>query len=134
MKGLDTNVIVRFLVRDDEQQWEIADRYIDETLQANQPCFVNNIVLCEVVWVLRTSYKLSREKLIETLEKMLKANLFTFENREAIEWAIGQMKSGNADFSDYLIARLNQLAGCQETASFDTKLGRLEGIKLLGSE
>ncbi len=39
-----------------------------------------------------------------------------------------------SDFSDYLIARLNQLAGCQETASFDAKLGRLEGIKQLGSE
>ena len=134
MKGLDTNVILRFLVRDDEEQWQIADRYINEAMLANEVCFVNNIVLCEVAWVLRTSYKLSREKLIETLEKMLKANLFVFENREAIEWAIGQMKSGSADFSDYLIARLNQLAGCQETASFDAKLGQLEGIKQLGSE
>lgn len=134
MKGLDTNVIVRFLVRDDEQQWQISDRYINEALQASEPCFVNNIVLCEVVWVLRTSYKLSREKLIDTLEKMLKTNLFVFENREAIEWAIGQMKSGSADFSDYLITRLNQLAGCHETASFDAKLGQLEGIKQLRPE
>ncbi|KYC41360.1 twitching motility protein PilT [Scytonema hofmannii PCC 7110] len=122
---------MRFLVRDDEQQWQIADRYINEALQANEPCLINNIVLCEVVWVLRTSYKLSREKLIDTLEKILRANIFVFENREAIEWAIGQMKSGKADFSDYLITRLNQLAGCQETASFDTKLNQLEGIKLL---
>ena len=41
------------------------------------------------------------------------------------------MKFGKADFSDYLITRLNQLAGCQETASFVHKLGQLEGIKLL---
>lgn len=131
MKGLDTNVVLRFLVRDDEQQWRIADRYINEALQANEPCLINNIVLCEVVWVLRSRYKLSREKLIETLENILKANIFVFDNREAIEWAIGQMKSGNADFSDYLITRINQIAGCQETASFDTKLGQLEGVKLL---
>ena len=131
MKGLDTNVVVRFLVRDDEQQWQIADRYINEALQANEPCLINNIVLCEVVWVLRSRYKLSREKLIDTLENILKANIFVFENREAIEWAIGQMKSGNADFSDYLITRLNQLAGCEETASFDAKLGQVEGVKLL---
>lgn len=65
---------------------------------------------------------------------MLKVKRFAFENREAIEWAIGQMKFGSADFSDYLIARLNQLAGCEETASFDAKLGQLEGIKQLGSE
>ncbi|WP_228061683.1 hypothetical protein [[Phormidium] sp. LEGE 05292] len=49
MKGLDTNVVLRFLVRDDEQQWQIADRYINEALQANEPCLINNIVLCEVV-------------------------------------------------------------------------------------
>jgi predicted nucleic-acid-binding protein len=131
LKGLDTNVVLRFLVRDDEQQWQIADRYINEALQANEPCLINNIVLCEVGWVLRSRYKLSRAKLIETLENIVKANIFVFENREAIEWAIGQMKSGNADFSDYLITRLNQLAGCQETASFDAKLGQIEGIKLL---
>ena len=131
MKGLDTNVLVRFLVRDDEEQWQIASQYINDAMFANQPCLINNIVLCEVVWVLRTSYKLSREKLIDTLEKILRANIFVFENPEAIEWAIEQMKSGKADFSDYLITRLNQLAGCQETASFDNKLGQLEGIKLL---
>ncbi|MFB2921800.1 PIN domain-containing protein [Aerosakkonema funiforme] len=131
MKGLDSNVVVRFLVRDDEQQWQIADRYINEALQANEPCLINNIVLCEVVWVLRSRYKLSREKLIETLENILKANIFVFDNREAIEWAIGQMKSGNADFSDYLITRLNQLGGCEETASFDAKLARVESVKLL---
>lgn len=131
MKGLDTNVVLRFLVRDDEQQWQIADGYINEALQANEPCLINNIVLCEVVWVLRSRYKLSREKLIETLENILKANIFVFDNREAIEWAIEQMKSGKADFSDYLITRLNQLAGCDETASFDAKLAQVEGVKLL---
>ena len=52
MKGLDTNVVVRFLVRDDEQQWQIADRYINEALQANEPCLINNIVLCEVLLML----------------------------------------------------------------------------------
>ncbi len=131
MNGLDTNVVVRFLVRDDEQQWQIADRYINEALRDNEPCLINNIVLCEVVWVLRSRYKLSREKLIETLENILKANIFVFENREVIEWAIAQMKSSNADFSDYLITRINQITGCQETASFDSKLGQLEGVKLL---
>lgn len=131
MKGLDTNVVLRFLVRDDEHQWEIADRYINDALQANEPCLINNIVLCEVVWVLRSRYKLNREKLIEILNKIVKANIFVFEDRDAIEWAIQQMKAGNADFSDYLIARINQRSGCHETASFDSKLGQLEGINFL---
>jgi predicted nucleic-acid-binding protein len=131
LKGLDTNVIVRYLVRDDEQQWQIADRYIAEVLQANEVCFINNVVLCEVVWVLKSRYKLSRTDLIDTIEAIMKGDIFRFENQEAIAWAIQQMKSGSADFSDYLITRLNQLAGCQETASFDMKLGQMEGVKLL---
>jgi predicted nucleic-acid-binding protein len=68
LKGLDTNVVLRFLVRDDEQQWQIADQYINKALQANESCLINNIVLCEVVWVLRSRYKLSREKLILVLK------------------------------------------------------------------
>ena len=131
MKGLDTNVIVRFLVRDDETQWQIANQYIEQALQENEPCLINNIVLCEVAWVLRSRYKLNRETLITTLENLFNANLFVFENREAISWSIQQMKIGNADFSDYLITRINQLSGCHETASFDVKLGQSEGVKLL---
>ncbi|MBD2578231.1 type II toxin-antitoxin system VapC family toxin [Oscillatoria sp. FACHB-1406] len=131
MRGLDTNVIVRFLVRDDPTQWQIADCYINEALQVNEPCFINNIVLCEVAWVLRSRYKLGREQLIQTLESLLRANIFVFEEPSAIEWAIQQMRLGNADFSDYLIARVNQLAGCSETASFDAKLSHLPHINSL---
>lgn len=131
MKGLDTN-IVRFLVRDDESQWQQADKYINQALENNQPCLINNIVLCEVVWVLRSGYKMKRDQLITILENLLNTNIFTFENSDDIAWAIHQMKSGNADFSDYLIVRQNQQAGCDETASFDVKLGQLSQVKLLG--
>ena len=49
MIGLDTNILVRYLTRDDEQQW----RQATDLIQQNQPCFITNIVLCELVWVLR---------------------------------------------------------------------------------
>ncbi|UCJ11582.1 MAG: type II toxin-antitoxin system VapC family toxin [Phormidium sp. PBR-2020] len=133
MKGLDTNVIVRFLVRDDEAQWLQADQYINKALENHQLCLINNIVLCEVVWVLRSRYKISRDQLITILESLLNTNIFRFENPDDIAWAIHQMKSGNADFSDYLIVRLNQRSGCDETSSFDVKLGQLSQVKLLGS-
>ena len=131
MKGLDTNVIIRFLVRDDESQWQQADQYINQALENHQPCLINNIVLCEVVWVLRSRYKISRDQIIAILENLLNTNIFVFENPDQITWAINQMKSGNADFSDYLIVRQNQQSGCDETASFDVKLGQLPQVKLL---
>lgn len=117
MKGLDTNVIVRFLVRDDESQWQQADQYINQALENNQLCLINNIVICEVVWVLRSRYKIKRDQLITILENLLNTNIFMFENHDDIAWAIYQMKLGNADFSDYLIVPQNQQGGCDETAS-----------------
>lgn len=131
MNGLDTNVLVRYLVRDDLEQWELADQYIKQVKANGDTCFLNNIVLCELVWVLKTSYKLPKGELVEVLEKLLKADAFDFENREAAWGAVRQMKQGKADFSDYLINGLNQHAGCRETVTFDAKLRGVEGMRLL---
>jgi predicted nucleic-acid-binding protein len=127
---LDTNVLVRYLTRDDEEQWRVVTALVDKALEANETFFINNIVLCELVWVLRR-YKLNRVDLIDTLEKLLRVSTFVFENKRAAQQAILQMKQGNADFSDYLIAGLNQQYGCAETATFDAKLRGLEGIRSL---
>lgn len=51
MKGLDTNVLVRYFVRDDEEQWKTADRYLGQNLQ-KEFYFISNVVLCETIWVL----------------------------------------------------------------------------------
>ncbi len=131
MNGLDTNVLVRYLVRDDLEQWKLADDYIKQVKASSETCFINNIVLCELVWVLKSSYKLSRNEITDVLEKVLKADAFEFENTEAAWWSVQQMKKGKADFSDYLIKKLNEQAGCRETVTFDTKMQGVEGIRLL---
>lgn len=131
LKGLDTNIILRYLLRDDEEQWRLADQFINSVVDEASSCFINNIVLCELVWVLRSRYKLDREKLIETVEKLLRTDIFVFENQQAAWWAAQQMKHGRADFSDYLILKVNQQRDCIEAASFDTKLKGVKGIKTL---
>lgn len=131
MKGLDTNVLVRYLVQDDLEQWRLADDYIKRAKAENETCFMNNIVLCELVWVLKTSYKLSRDEIIDILETILRTDAFDFEDREAAKKSVQQMKLGKADFSDYLINQINQQAGCAETVTFDAKLQKLAGIRLL---
>ena len=131
MNGLDINVLVRYLVQDDLEQWRLADEYIKRVKVNGETCFLNNIVLCELVWVLKTAYKLTRNEIIDVLEKILKADAFDFENREAAWWSVQQMKHGKADFSDYLINKINQQAGCHETVTFDAKLQGVEGISRL---
>ncbi len=131
MKGLDTNVLVRYLVQDAPEQGEQAAAYIREIKASGETCFINNIVLCELVWVLKSAYKLSRDEIIATLELILRADTFEFENKSAASCAVQQMKQGKADFSDYLIGKVNQQAGCTETASFDAKLKSAEGFHSL---
>jgi predicted nucleic-acid-binding protein len=47
--GLDTNVLVRYLTQDDDKQWKQAV----EIIESGEQCFICNVVLCEVIWVLR---------------------------------------------------------------------------------
>ncbi|BAU15893.1 hypothetical protein LEP3755_64590 (plasmid) [Leptolyngbya sp. NIES-3755] len=131
MIGLDTNVLVRYLTRDDEEQWRIVNDLISEATEAGETCFINNIVLCELIWVLRSRYKVSRSDLIDTLERLLRVSTFIFEDKLAVQRAVLQMKQGNADFSDYLIVELNQQQECTETVTFDAKLRGLEQIRSL---
>lgn len=131
MKGLDTNVLVRYLVRDDEQQWRRACDYILEALGQGEVCFINNIVLCELTWVLSRAYKLSRDRVVDVLDKLLRTSSFEFENRSAVTLALQRMKNGKADFADYLVGKINQQCGCMETASFDRQVQGVEGFVIL---
>ncbi|NMG22197.1 PIN domain-containing protein [Brasilonema bromeliae] len=133
MNGLDTNVLVRYLVQDDIEQGRLAAEYIKQVKASGQTCFINNIVLCELVWVLKSSYKLGRSEIIDVLEKILRTDVFDFENRETAWLSVQDMKKGKADFSDYLIVKLNKQASCSETATFDTKLQKVEEIRLLST-
>ena len=128
MIGLDTNILVRYLTRDDEQQWEQAV----EIIQHNQPCFIANIVLCELVWVLRgVSYGLHKDEIVKALEAILHSSAFEFESRAVVDHALQQYKQGKADFSDYLIGAISRQAGCIETVSFDRKLKAEKGFRCL---
>jgi predicted nucleic-acid-binding protein len=128
MIALDTNILVRYLTRDDEPQW----RQAADLIQQNQPCFITNIVLCELVWVLRgTNYRFQKEEIASVLEAMLHSAAFEFENRSTVDQALQRYKQGKADFSDYLIGATARQAGCTETASFDGKLQGEKGFRWL---
>ncbi|NJL41642.1 MAG: type II toxin-antitoxin system VapC family toxin [Leptolyngbyaceae cyanobacterium SM1_4_3] len=128
MIGLDTNILVRYLTRDDEQQWQQAVTVI----RHNQPCFITNIVLCELVWVLRgTNYSFRKDEIVSVLETMLHSAAFEFENRSTIDQALQRYKQGKADFSDYLIGAISRQVGCTETVSFDGKLKGERGFRCL---
>ncbi len=128
MIGLDTNVVVRYLTRDDEIQWQKAV----EVISQSESCLICNVVLCEIFWVLKSkAYKYSQAEIIRTLELMLQSPKFKFENKSTIYQAIALSKKGTADFADYLIGSVNHHQGCIHTVTFDRKLKTVKRFEVL---
>lgn len=128
MLGLDTNVLVRFLVRDDEVQFEKARKLIKREVAAGRCVFVSHLVLLETEWVLRSRYGFPKNLIIEAISGLLDATDVQFEDEPAIEEALFVWKDTTADFADCLIGSRNRRLGCRATVTFDAKASRLPGF------
>jgi len=125
--GVDTNVLLRYLVRDDPTQAARAAR----ELERGERFLVGSIVLCELVWVLETGYGFSRRDVAVTLERILATAQFEIEAKDLALGALDDFRRSTADFSDCLLGRRNRAAGAAETVTFDRSLKGLEGFRLL---
>jgi predicted nucleic-acid-binding protein len=128
MLGIDTNILVRFLVRDDEAQFEKARRLIRREVAAGRRVFVSQLVLLETEWVLRSRYGLQKIEIIEAVSALLDANDVQFEDEPAIEEALFVWKDRTVGFADCLIGAQNKRLGCSATATFDVKASKLPGF------
>ena len=128
MLGIDTNVLVRFLVRDEDIQFEKARRLIKREVAAGRRVFVSQLVLLETEWVLRSRYAVPKNKVIEAISGLLDSTDVQFEDEPAVEQAIFVWKDSAADFADCLIGVRNRRLGCRATATFDVKASRLPGF------
>lgn len=131
MRGLDTNVLVRYLVRDDKRQAERASAYIREVTTEGENCFINGIVLCELVWVLEAAYGFTRKEIAGVLEKILVTKQLEIERKDIVRQALSYYAGGKGDFADYLIGRINYEQGCDLTVTFDRSLRNAPGFEVL---
>jgi len=127
MLGIDTNVLVRFLVQDDEVQFDRARKLIKREVAAGRRVYINHLVLMETEWVLRSRYAVSKDRIIEVLSGLLESVDVQFEDEAVIEEAIFNWKEASADFADCLIGAKNRRTGCTATATFDNKASKLPG-------
>jgi predicted nucleic-acid-binding protein len=119
MIGVDTNVLVRYIVQDDIKQSKDATRFIEKRISSSNPGFINQIVLCEFVWVLKRAYGYEKTIIFKVLEKILQTKEFVVDNADIVWIALREYQKGEADFSDYLIASYNRYSDCTHTATFD---------------
>lgn len=128
MIGIDTNVLVRFLVRDDEAQFEKARRLIKREAGAGKAVFISLPLLLETEWVLRSRYNLSKAEIIAAISGLLDATDVEFEDEPGVEQSLFIWKDCTADFADCLIGAHNRRLGCRSTATFDARAVKLPGF------
>lgn len=128
MLGVDTNVLVRYLVQDDAQQYQKARRLIARELAKGEPILISLLVLLETEWVLRSRYQMGKSQCLMTISALLDTVDLRFEDESCIEQALYSWKDSNADFADCLIEARNRRLGCENTATFDAKALTLAGF------
>ena len=131
MIGLDTNVLLRYLLQDDEAQGEKASRAISQAASRNEPLLISLVVLCEAVWVLESAYGYRKARLISVLDELLETGGFEIAQRDIVREALDDYRASKADFADCLIGRTNESQGCDHTLTFERPLKALETFRVL---
>ena len=131
MIGLDTNVLARYLVRDEPRQTRAATRFIEASCTVEAPGFVSLVVLCELVWVLERGYRYSRAQVAGLLRGLLQADDLAVERSELAWQALNAFEEGNADFADYVIGLTAHEAQAETTVTFDRRAGSSPLFRLL---
>ena len=130
MIGLDTNVLVRYIMQDDARQALKATRLV-EALDANAPGYITLVSVVELYWVLTSCYGLTAAQVTQAMEGILRTRQLVVEKADQVARALRVFSAGKADFADCLIERCASAAGCTQTATFDVGAARHAGMKLV---
>ncbi len=130
MIGLDTNVLVRYIMQDDPKQSPKATELI-ESLDADNPGFVTVVSVIELYWVLTSCYDLTNEQVKQALEALLRTKQILVDRADQVLRALRVFGAGKADFADCLIERTAAGAGCSMTMTFDAGAAKHAGMALI---
>lgn len=130
MIGLDTNILVRYLVQDDPVQSAKATEILERRLTEKNPGFVSVVAMVETVWVLDRAYFLTAQEIATAIERLLQVDVLAIENEQDVFTAMVALKQGRGSFADALIAELGARVGCTRTLTFDRKATRLPSFEL----
>ena len=131
MIGLDTNVIVRLLVQDDEAQVKRVEKAIAEQCSEESPAIINAIVLAETVWVLGSAYKYENSEVVSAIEALLQVKVFEVQYHNEAWEALHLFEDGKGGFADLYLAAINRHLGCSITLTFDKKAAGNAGFALI---
>ncbi|MCU1245675.1 MAG: hypothetical protein JWN02_1585 [Acidobacteria bacterium] len=126
MRAIDTNVLVRLITRDEEQQVASAEAFV------SRGAWISHLVLAETTWVLAAAYELGHREIATVIEMLLNHEWLTVQNAEVAEAALQHYRrKPSLGFSDCLVLEIARKAGHQPLGSFDKALGKLDGVERL---
>src|SRR6516165_10644163 len=103
MIGLDTNVLLRYIVQDDPAQSARASEILEEQLTEQEPGFVSLVTILEIVWVLRSLYKQSWPDIANEIEMLLAADTLEVQSEQEVYQAVVALRKWPGAFQDALI-------------------------------
>ena len=122
MKALDTNVVVRFLINDDEDQAARAKGAFAAAEASSEPLLITDTVLLELMWVLSSRYGFERSELLDAIEILAGTPAVCFEDYELVIELISRGRRSTAHLSDLLIGLRGAASGCASTLTFEKGL------------
>lgn len=131
MIALDTNVVLRLIVEDDPDQLATARRLLATAEADGEPCFLADVVLCEIEWVLLSAYDASRADVLAALQSLQGEELFVFEDGGRLQRVLDAYQDSRGDLADYLIGHAAAGLGARTTFTFDRALAGDPGFTVL---
>ena len=126
MRAVDTNVLVRLIIRDDPRQTASAASFIEKGV------WVSVLALAETAWVLASVYELSSKELASAIEMLLNHRNLVLQEPETVAGALDLFRARPAlGFSDCLMLELARRAGHLPLGTFDRNLAKVEGTQKL---
>ncbi|MEW6110010.1 MAG: type II toxin-antitoxin system VapC family toxin [Nitrospirota bacterium] len=126
---VDTNVFLRFFVRDAESFYQKAKELFEKAERGKAKLETSDIVIAEIVWVLESYYDFSKAEIKEVVDTILESRNIKVSNHARVKDAISRYASGRMDFIDaYNIAYIKSKE-LKKVATFDIKhFKNVEGV------
>jgi predicted nucleic-acid-binding protein len=131
MKGVDTNILIRFLIGDDERQTKKVYKIFKKAESEKNELFVSLLVVLELIWVLEAVYEIPRDEIVASLSDLLLMPILKFEQQSTLQQFIRSTQQNRYDLSDLLIAHAAKTNGCETVLTFDRKASKYDLFELV---
>jgi len=129
---IDTNLLVRYLINDDQKKAEAVDNLLDRAAKGEVRIIVPSVVIAELVWVLESFYQLKADAILELAEAIINTSGLDVMDKSTIISALRLYKGKNIDFIDAWIIEFAKERGVKTIYTFDKRHFRdIEGIEII---